>query len=1037
MELYQQKNAEKFNFELFQHPTAAYRGTPFWAWNTALKRDQLLHQIEVFKQMGLGGFHIHVRTGLETEYLGQEYLALVRACVEKAQQEQMLAWLYDEDRWPSGAAGGLVTVDPQFRARHLLFTYAPYGSPTSRLPGKQDSSARASRTEKGRLLARYAVTLERGYLTSYQRLQENEPAPQDAVIWYAYLEIARNSPWFNNQSYVDTLQKAAIERFIAVTHERYAQTIGDFFGSVVPAIFTDEPQFAHKEAFHFAEELTDLYLPWTDDFLATFAQAYGYHLEDRLPELFWELPEGEASLARYHYHDHIAERFSQAFADTLGAWCQEHHLALTGHMMEEKTLESQTQALGEAMRSYRGFELPGIDILCDSHEYTTAKQAQSAAHQYGRPGVLSELYGVTNWDFDFVGHKAQGDWQAALGITVRVHHLSWVSMAGEAKRDYPASINYQSPWYREYPLVENHFARVNTALTRGKAHVRVGVIHPIESFWLCYGPLEQTAAEREEREQNFDDLTNWLLFGLIDFDFIAESLLPSLSHQQTEARFSVGEGRYDVVIVPSMRTIRATTLERLESFCAHGGKIVFAGEIPSLVDAQPSDRAEKLAARCVHIPLTRRRLLESVSKVREIEIHLANGRASDTLLHQIRQDGENRFVFICNTDKFQACDNTHIYLAGSWTVTVLETLTGEQFTLASTFQDGKTRIAWNFPAHGSLLLHLEPGWTQGGERQAQKRWHARDEAEIYDYNHSQVPVTLSEPNVLLLDQARYHLDDEPWQEVEEVLRIDNMLRQRLGYPLKFEAFAQPWIEKEHRPAEHQVSLAFTIQTTVEVTAPQLALEDATNVSIYLNGQLVSKQIDGWFVDEAIQTLRLPDLSIGTHELILELPFGRQTNLEWCYLLGDFGVEIRGREARIIKPVRQLAFGDWTRQGLPFYAGNVTYHCPLTGNDAEMALFTPKFKTPLLSIALDGEVRGKIAFAPFQCELGFISAGEHTLAITAFGNRVNAFGGLHNTNEKAKWCGPEFWRSEGKDWAYEYQLKPMGLLVAPHLLHLDA
>jgi len=132
---------------------------------------------------------------------------------------------------------------------------------------------------------------------------------------------------------------------------------------------------------------------------------------------------------------------------------------LTGHMMSEQSLESQTSALGEAMRSYRSFQLPGIDMLCDYREYTTAKQAQSASNQYGRPGVISELYGVTNWDFDFRGHKLSGDWQAALGVTTRVHHLNWVSMEGEAKRDYPAAIGYQSPWYKEYPMIEDHFGR--------------------------------------------------------------------------------------------------------------------------------------------------------------------------------------------------------------------------------------------------------------------------------------------------------------------------------------------------------------------------------------------------------------------------------------------------------------------------------------------------------------------------------------------------------------------------------------------------
>lgn len=79
----------------------------------------------------------------------------------------------------------------------------------------------------------------------------------------------------------------------------------------------------------------------------------------------------------------------------------------------------------------------GIDMLCDFHEYTTAKQTQSIVRQTGAEGMLSELYGVTGWDYDFRGYKLQGDWQAALGVTVRVPHLAWMTMKGEAKRDYP------------------------------------------------------------------------------------------------------------------------------------------------------------------------------------------------------------------------------------------------------------------------------------------------------------------------------------------------------------------------------------------------------------------------------------------------------------------------------------------------------------------------------------------------------------------------------------------------------------------------
>jgi len=162
-----------------------------------------------------------------------------------------------------------------------------------------------------------------------------------------------------------------------------------------------------------------------------------------------------------------------------------------------------------------------------------------------------------------------------------------------------------------------------------------------------------------------------------------------------------------------------------------------------------------------------------------------------------------------------------------------------------------------------------------------------------------------------------------------------------------------------------------------------------------------------------------------------------TDLEWCYLLGDFGVEVAGRTARIVAPVRQLHLSDWTRQGLPFYAGNVTYHCRATGTGQPLALRVPRFVAPLLTVTVDGRRAGPIAFPPYQLDLGALTGGEHRLDITAFGSRINAFGQLHNCNPNEKWWGPWSYRSKDDAWSYEYQLKAQGLLVAPRVLTAEA
>lgn len=1025
---YPENQKKRLDEKIFRNPPCEYRAAPFWAWNCDLNKDLLLREIDQMKRMGMGGFHMHVRTGMSTTYLSDGFMQLIRDCVDKAKEERMRAYLYDEDRWASGAAGGYVTREERYRARYLLFTTVSYEQAEENPASVPVDSPR---TGKGRLLARYAVRLnDEGELAEYRLLKDGQQADAAETAWYAYLEIEKESPWFNNQTYVNTLDKKAIERFVEITHERYKEVVGNEFGGAVQSIFSDEPQFSRKTTLGFAGEKKDVVLPWTDDLPDTFRAAYGEELLAGLPELYWELPGGAVSLIRYHYHDHIAERFAEGFADTVGTWCARNGLLLTGHMMEEPTLKSQTAALGEAMRSYRSFQLPGIDMLCDWREYTTAKQAQSAAHQFGCPGVMSELYGVTNWDFDFRGHKLAGDWQAALGVTLRVPHLTWVSMEGEAKRDYPASIGYQSPWYTEYPMVEDHFARLNTVLTRGKAQVRLGVIHPVESYWLHWGPTEAIALVRDEMDEHFQSLAKWLLYGLIDFDYISESLLP----QQCEAGnapLSVGEMAYDVVLVPDCQTLRATTVDRLESFVAAGGRLVFAGRIPELVDAKPSGRVKELAQRAECISFSKGAILSALDGVRFVDIRDDKGMRTTNLLHQVRAEGDTRYVFLCHGEKPEnpdVCPREDIVLRirGEWKVRRMDTATGEIAPLHVAYEKGRTVLRYAFYAYDSLLIELTPGRAEAGEdAPAEKKF------DYYALWHP-VEIALSEPNVLLLDTAQYAFDDEEnWRDEEELLRADDAFREELGYPLRKKEVAQPWVVPDE-PITHHLRLKFTVHSEMEVKAPQLALEKAESVEIAVNGCPVDNASVGWFVDESIKKVQLPDLPAGDSVIELTLPFGRRSNVEWCYLLGDFGVRVQGAEKTVIPPVRRLGFGDWTTQGLPFYCGNVTYKIPVRVEKDTLTIRVPQYRGSVLGMEMDGVRQGDMAYAPYEYTFTNLQPGEHEVGITVYGNRVNGFGCVHNCDDSTSWFGPDCWRSEGVRWCYEYRLRKSGLLVSPQI-----
>lgn len=1023
--LYPKSKSPQLELALFQNPTSEYRGAPFWAWNCKLTSAAVQKQIGYFKEMGFGGFHIHARTGLATPYLGDEFMNLVKECVGRAEKEDMLVWLYDEDRYPSGAAGGLVTRNPKYRQRYLKLTVTP----------EADSAGPQAAAETGKpcLLGCFDVILDEiGALSAYDRMAEHGTAR--GRKWYAYVCTAASEPWFNGAAYLDALNPEAVRRFLALTYERYRNTVGDRFGKCIPAIFTDEPQLVRKQPLRFPQDTGDAVLPWTCDLPESYYAQYHENLISHIPELVWDLPDGQISRGRYRYHDHVAARFAQAFMGQCGAWCGENGLCYTGHMMMEGELGTQFLFGGEVMRAYSAFQLPGIDMLCDYVELTTAKQAQSAVRQYGREGMLSELYGVTNWDFDFRGHKFQGDWQAALGVTVRVPHLAWASMAGEAKRDYPASIHFQSPWYREYPYIEDHFARLNTVLTRGKAVVRVGVIHPMESYWLHWGPARAADALLERLESRFQNLTRWLCMSCADFDFICEAQLPELCGQGT-APLRVGEMAYDVIIVPACETLRRTTVERLEAFRRQGGKLIFLGEAPRYMDAVESAEPRALYTRGTALPFEETAVLEALEPYCYLKLEHPDGSRVGNFVHQLRADNGCKWLFLARGVKAGPPDLSQpqtlkITIHERCIPTVYDTLKGGTCPMACAYEGDDTILYAELYASDSLLLCLEPGTQEAADIRTEAEPRILFQKQIW----GRVDYEREEPNVVLLDLAEYALDGEPFQEQEELLRLDDICRRRLGYTERRGWYEQPWTLKPE-PAEHTLALRFRFCAACEFRNIRLALEQAAAAEIVLNGAAVPNEITGWYVDEAIKTLNLPPVRLGENVLTVTIPFGKSTNVEAHYLLGDFNVRLEGVEKTLVPASNKIGFSSITGQGMPFYGGNLVYSAEIEVPAGDLEIRLSRYRGALVRIRLDGTDCGVIAFDPFRLVIPGVEKGRHRIEMKLFGNRYNTFGALHET---ADWpiADPDLWRTKGERWCYEYRLRETGILSGPVIRVLE-
>ncbi|MBQ8828311.1 MAG: hypothetical protein IJZ90_04155, partial [Clostridia bacterium] len=402
--------------ERFKNPGTEFRGKPFWSWNGELKEKELIRQTDIMKEMGLGGYFMHSRAGLITEYLGEDWFKCINAVSDHSEKIGMEAWLYDEDRWPSGSAGGKVTQNPKYRMKSM---YLYEMKPEQFVWDETVYSA-------------FAAKIDGINIYDYFRIESDTDLSAVCGDGYKILKfsIVYDSPEsvYNGTTYIDTMMREAVEKFIELTHERYKNECGERLGTIIKGIFTDEPHRGKMMGNYSISEdgIISCAVAWTDDIFDEFRKRYRYDAEKILPELFYRKKGEILAPVKHDYIDLADNLFIERFAIPINRWCEKHGIDFTGHILHEDSLMNQTVPSGSVMRFYQHMGVPGIDILSEGNRcYWVPKQLDSAARQTGKKWKLSELYGCTGWQMDFKGHKAVGIWQAFYGINVRCHHLSW------------------------------------------------------------------------------------------------------------------------------------------------------------------------------------------------------------------------------------------------------------------------------------------------------------------------------------------------------------------------------------------------------------------------------------------------------------------------------------------------------------------------------------------------------------------------------------------------------------------------------------
>ncbi|MBE5765791.1 MAG: hypothetical protein E7335_01255 [Clostridiales bacterium] len=933
-----------------------YQSIPFWSWNDKLDAEELREQIRAMKAAGIGGYFMHARGGLQTEYLSEEWFDVTAACIDEAEKQGMHAWCYDENGWPSGFAGMKLLEDEANWVHYL----------TCETKAEFDRDALAVYVLEGNDL---------------RRVGEEEKAEE-----YICLYDRKNS------SVVDILNPDIVSKFITETHEKYYERFGESFGTHMQGFFTDEPQYFRWDT------------PYTPMILGEYKERYGGDILDTLGALFIEC--NQAPRLRYRYWRLMHELYINNFAKRIYEWCEEHNCKLTGHSIEESSLDGQMMCSGGVMPFYEYEHIPGMDALCRGIASEIGpRQVSSASQQLGKKHVITETFGGATWSVTPKELKWIAEWQYVHGVNQMCQHLYPYSIRGQRKRDWPAFYSNHCPWVREeFRAFNDYFTTLGYMLAESREDAKVAVIHPMRSAYLYF---KQAKPNPEVGKLNgaFSKLVESLGAAGIVHHYVDEWLL-ARHGGANGAKLKMGLCEYDYVVLPDMDTIDANTVEVLKEYLANGGKLYVAGKLPTLIEGEEADLS----------------FLQSNITFEDLqESRVAIDKKDTSVRYTVREAEFGDFVFAVNLSMKKEVDATlRIRAKGAKLFNAME----RRYEQLHFVADGDyILVPLHFETGESYIIVMDDNAVSCEKAEkAETGTELSLNAKIFDMTE----------NVLTVDYVRLSYDGVDYSELLPVMAVsDIMLRGKTN---------------------RTIYLKYEFEVEAVPDKIRLEREKMGAVKAWFNGEEVlfgdRGTLDKSFVTESLAG----KVKQGTNELVLQIEYYQPevvydvfngvyyehsgatesvlncmsyvTDIEAVYVMGDFGVYTDSIEEdedgmlitpcshRIGKAQYDVAMNDLAQAGYLFFGGSMTFEIPFDAKGDEKELIVAG-RHPVAKVSINGGEEKTLMFGNRMNVEGMLKNGANTMRLTLISGCRNMYGPFHQPEAEPLATTPGTFERYGK------------------------
>lgn len=487
---------------------ADFEPIPFYFLNDTFNENEIRIQLDVMKEKGVNAFFLHVRDGITDETYGTAaFFGRIKFIVEESVKRGLKVWLYDEDSFPSGNAGGQIAIErPELQAYSLkvvklkpeeivngvakkvlgkvrgLFGYA--------LTRDGDKEVSKKITDCFGVVRRYWYRrdMDKTYYcdmqgklffphvragTSYSEIMFEANVGDATEVYAAYLEPVRTDGHYGLQA--DCLNRRTTEEFIARTHEKYAEYVGKYFGTAIPGVFMDEPSAGGL-------------LPYTDEVAEKFSAAFGYDATEHYYKLSPEYT-GDGKKFRREYIETITRLFIDNFITPITEWCESHGLIATGHFYGEEDPLSGSLCAQSVYRQTKLMGMPGFDVIgryVGDREHCAliigAKIVVSSAVQNGKDRAIAECFALNPFNYGYDGMRKTSDWLFACGINALAPHAFHYGYGAYQRTDAGKSFFFQDALFDEYLEFARYSGRVCGLLSEFKQKNDTLVVLPSCGF---------------------------------------------------------------------------------------------------------------------------------------------------------------------------------------------------------------------------------------------------------------------------------------------------------------------------------------------------------------------------------------------------------------------------------------------------------------------------------------------------------------------------------------------------------------------------